>query len=182
VPTRGSRCRRPEKLRYVRAAVAGTRRVAAAQVRAACAAKGHDPDGPLAAEDWFGGPVAQLRGLRMLAATLARVAARGPAAALPRAVRELPGGQLAVDVIPADWRDRILFAGVRGEVRMPRGLTRDGLRRQAAALYGPDPRAHGLAPGVAAVLGAGNVAAIGPLDVVHKLFAEGQVACSSSTR
>ena len=29
---------------------------------------------------------------------------------------------------------------------------------------------------VALVLGAGNVASIGPLDVVHKLFVEGQVA------
>ena len=32
-----------------------------------------------------------------------------------------------------------------------------------------------LEPRVALVLGAGNVASIGPLDVVHKLFVEGQV-------
>ena len=165
-----------EKLRYVRSAMGGTRRVAAAQVRAACAAKGHAFDGPLAAEDWFGGPVAQLRALRLLAHTLERVAAGGPAAAVPPNVRELPNGQLAVDVLPADWRDRVLFAGVRGEVWLPPGVTRTTFARQVAALYGRDPRAHGLAPGVAAVLGAGNVAAIGPLDVVHKLFAEGQVA------
>jgi acyl-CoA reductase-like NAD-dependent aldehyde dehydrogenase len=165
-----------EKLRYVRATIAGTARVAAAQVRAACAAKGHPFDGPLAAEDWFGGPVAQLRGLRLLARTLERVAAGGPAAAVPRRVRDLPDGRLAVDVLPTDWRDRVLFAGVRGEVWLRPGTTRAALARQVAALYGPDPRAHGLAPGVAAVLGAGNVAAIGPLDVVHKLFAEGQTA------
>jgi hypothetical protein len=165
-----------EKLRYVRAAIAGTRQAAADQVRAACAAKGHPFDGPLAAEDWFGGPVAQLRGLRLLARTLERVAAGGPAAAMPREVRTLPDGRLAVDVFPADWRDRVLFAGVRAEVWLAPGVTRGALAAQVAALYGPDPRAHGLTPGVAAVLGAGNVAAIGPLDVVHKLFAEGQVA------
>ncbi len=165
-----------EKLRYVRSAFAGTARVAAAQVRAACDAKGHRFDGPLAAEDWYGGPVAQLRGLRLLARTLERVAAGGPSAAAPRRVRERPDGRLVVDVLPTDWRDRVLFAGVRGEVWLPPGVTRAALARQVAALYGPDPRAHGLTPGMSVVLGAGNVAAIGPLDVVHKLFAEGQTA------
>jgi acyl-CoA reductase-like NAD-dependent aldehyde dehydrogenase len=165
-----------DKLAYVRAAIAGTRAAAEAQVRAACAAKGHAFDGPLAAEDWFGGPVALIRGLRLLAGTLERVAAGGPAAAVPRRVRTLPSGQLAVDVLPADWRDRVLFAGVTGEVWLPPGVGAADLPGRVARLYGPDPRAHGLAPGVAVVLGAGNVAAIGPLDVVHKLFAEGQVA------
>ncbi len=165
-----------EKLRYVHAAVAGTRRVAERQVRAATAAKGHPFDGPLASEDWFGGPVATLRGLRLLARTLERVAAGGPAAAVPPGVRERPDGRLVVPVLPADWRDRVLFPGVRGEVWLPPGTSRARLAAQAAALYGPDPRAHGLTPGVAVVLGAGNVAAIGPLDVVHKLFDEGQVA------
>jgi aldehyde dehydrogenase (NAD(P)+) len=165
-----------EKLRYVRAAMTGTRRVAEAQVRAACAAKGVAFDAPVAGEDWFGGPVATLRGLRLLAGTLERLAAGGRPAAVPRRVRERPDGRLAVDVIPDGWRDRVLFAGVRGEVWLPRGVTRADLADRVAALYGRDPRAHGLAPGVALVLGAGNVAAIGPLDVVHKLFAEGQVA------
>lgn len=165
-----------EKLHYVRAAIAGTRRVAAAQVRAACAAKGHAFDGPLAGEDWFGGPVALLRGLRLLAHTLDAVAGEGWAAAFEKRVRERPDGRLVVDVLPADWRDRVLFAGVHGEVWLPHGMTRAGLAGQVAALYGPAPRAHGLTPGVAVVLGAGNVAAIGPLDVVHKLFAEGQPA------
>jgi hypothetical protein len=145
-------------------------------VRAACAAKGTPFDGALAAEDWFGGPVAQLRGLRLLAGTLERIARGGVAAAIPSRVRTLPTGQLAVDVLPADWRDRLLFAGVRGEVWLPAGTTHGRTGAQVAALYGSDPRAHGLVPGVAVVLGAGNVAAIGPLDVVHKLFVEGQVA------
>lgn len=164
------------KLRYVRAAMAGTRRVAEAQVRAACAAKGVPFDSPLAAEDWYGGPVATLRALRLLAGTLERVARGGPAAAVPRRPRARADGRLVVDTFPADWRDRLLFAGVRGEVWLPPGTTADALARQAAALYGPDPRGRGLAPGVAVVLGAGNVASIGPLDVVHKLFADGQVA------
>lgn len=165
-----------EKLRYVRAAIAGTRRVAEAQVRAACAAKGVPFDSAVAGEDWFGGPVATLRGLRLLAETLERIAAGGPAAAMPERIRERPDGRLVVEVLPAGWRDRVLFAGVRGEVWLRAGTTRADLARQVATLYGPDPRAHGLAPGVALVLGAGNVAAIGALDVVHKLFAEGQTA------
>ena len=39
-------------------------------VRASCAAKRLDPDGPLAAEEWLAGPVCVLRHLRCLTQTL----------------------------------------------------------------------------------------------------------------
>ena len=39
-------------------------------VRAGCAAKGIDPASPLAGEEWFGGPMTTVRGLRLLAEAL----------------------------------------------------------------------------------------------------------------
>jgi hypothetical protein len=171
-----------EKLRYVRAAAAGTRRVAADQVRAACAAKGHPFDGPLAAEDWFGGPVAQLRGLRLLARTLERVAAGGPAAAMPREVRTLPDGRLAVDVFPADWRDRVLFAGVRGEVWLAPGVTRGALAAQVAALYGPTRAPTGSRRAWPRCSGRGTSPRSARSTWCTSCSPRGRWPCSSSTR
>ena len=42
-------------------------------------------------------------------------------------MRERPDGRLVVDVLPAGWRDRVLFAGTQGEVWLPPGTTRAAL-------------------------------------------------------
>jgi hypothetical protein len=160
-----------EKISYLRAALEGTVRVAAAQVAAACAAKGIAADSPQGAEEWLGGPIAQARVLRLLLRTLTHIQRYGAPLLPARRLRARASGALAVEVFPADLLDRLLYRGFRAEVWMQRGVTWEELRASTGALYRrPAP------PGrVALVLGAGNVASIGPLDAVHKLFAEGQV-------
>lgn len=160
-----------EKILYLRDALEGTVRVAQAQVAAACAAKGIAMDSPQGAEEWFGGPIAQARVLRLLLRTLRQIQEYGAPLLPARRIRARASGALAVEVFPADLLDRLLYRGFSAEVWMQPGVTREELMANTGALHRrPAP------PGrLALVLGAGNVASIGPLDAVHKLFAEGQV-------
>ncbi|MFB7037494.1 MULTISPECIES: aldehyde dehydrogenase family protein [unclassified Streptomyces] len=137
---------------------------------AACArAKGYAPDSPWAAEDWAGAPWALAQTASAYLRVLRRVAAGGePVEA--RAVRE-HDGRVAVDVFPATGWDGLLLNGFTARVWTRPGTTPDGVRRRAAGAYRGEPAA----PGVALVLGAGNVAAITALDVLHKLYVDGQV-------
>lgn len=161
----------PPKISYLRAALHGTVRAAEAQVAAACAAKGIKADSPQGAEEWLGGPIAQARVLRLLIRTLEQIARHGAPALAARRIRRRQSGALAAQVFPADVLDCLLYRGFRAEVWMQPGVTLEALREDIGALY----RRPAPAGRVAVVLGAGNVASIGPLDTVHKLFAEGQV-------
>jgi aldehyde dehydrogenase (NAD(P)+) len=145
-------------------------REAAAWAGAASAAKGLTGT-PLAGEEWLSGPWAVLYALNRYINTLVEVAAYG-VPQIPRARRrELPGGQLAVDVFPNGFYDRMLLSGVRAEVWMQPGVTADNLDETMAVWY--KTKVH--QPRVALVLGAGNIASIPPLDVLYKLLADGAV-------
>jgi acyl-CoA reductase-like NAD-dependent aldehyde dehydrogenase len=138
--------------------------------QAAARAKGVDGT-PLAGEEWIGGPWPLLYALTRYIATLRAIARNGSPCIAPSRIHERPDGQLVVDVFPNTLYDRVLFTGMRGEVWMEPGVTRDDLPRTMATWYkesAPQPR-------VALVLGAGNVAAIAPLDVLYKLIADGAV-------
>ena len=89
----------------------------------------------------------------------------------PGPVREAPDGRLRVQVFPDGAFDRITFAQTTAEVWMQPGVTRESLVPGQAAAYA-DPIAHA---GTALVLAAGNVASLGPRDVLSKLFVEGKV-------
>lgn len=159
------------KVGYLRDALRGTLKVAEAQVAASCRAKGIAQESPQGAEEWFGGPVAQARVLRLLTRTLEQIRRRGAPVLAPHKIRRRPSGALAVNVFPADLLDRLLYRGFRAEVWMQPGVTPEEVLAGMGSLYRQTPP-----PGrVALVLGAGNVASIGPLDAIHKLFAEGQV-------
>jgi hypothetical protein len=147
-----------------------TAAVAGRWVETAARKKGLDPQGPLAGEEWLAGPYGVIAWCRAMAATLQALQDGRHLDRLP--LRELPNGQLAARVLPATPYDHVLMSGVRAEVWMQPGVTRANLRAHTAAAYAPGvPRQ----PKVALVLGAGNVAAIAPLDVLHKLYAEHQV-------
>ncbi|MEU3660931.1 aldehyde dehydrogenase family protein [Streptomyces sp. NPDC032940] len=137
---------------------------------AACArAKGYAPDSTWAAEDWAGAPWALAQTAGAYLRVLRRVAAGGePVEA--RAVRERDG-RVVVDVFPATGWDALLLNGFTARVWTRPGTTAEGVRERAAGGY----RGRPAAPGVALVLGAGNVAAITALDVLHKLYVDGQV-------
>ncbi len=159
------------RIDYLHSLSEGTLRVARGQVEAATAAEGVPFASTAAGEEWLGGPYVTLRMLRLLTATLESLRDTGRVPIEQDDVRVRANGQLAVRVFPGDLIDRLLYGGFEAEVWMQSGVTPDTLHDNTAAFYRePTPRGK-----VALVLGAGNVASIGPLDAVHKLFAEGQV-------
>ncbi|MBX9421404.1 aldehyde dehydrogenase family protein [Streptomyces lateritius] len=132
-------------------------------------AKGYGPDSPWAAEDWIGGPWALAQNAAALLHVLRRIAAgKDPLDA--RRVHEENGGT-RVDVFPATRWDSVLLNGYKAQVWMRPGVTPEQVRADAAGEY----RGRRGEPAVALVLGAGNVAAITALDILHKLYVEGQV-------
>ena len=128
-------------------------------------------DTPLAGEEWISGPWALLYALNRYIRTLRDLAHDGTPQIAPSRIHERADGQLTVDVFPNAFYDRLLLSGVRAEVWMQPGVTRENLASTMAVWYkqsSPQPR-------VALVLGAGNIAAIPPLDVLYKLIADGAV-------
>ncbi|MFJ6632092.1 aldehyde dehydrogenase family protein [Streptomyces sp. NPDC091376] len=145
--------------------VSGAAGLAAAGARA----KGYAADSPWAAEDWTGGPWALAQNAAAFLHVLRRIA-KGEEPLGPRAVHER-GGRTRVDVFPATGWDTVLLNGYAAQVWMRPGSTAEHVRERAAGEYRGRPGG----PAVALVLGAGNVAAITALDILHKLYAEGQV-------
>lgn len=133
--------------------------------------KGLIPDTPVAGEEWIAGPYACMAGCNALMNTLAQMTDKAFIDHLP--TRELVTGQLAVRVLPHSIWDRLLLSGISAEVWMQRGINPANLKKHAALAYDtPESQRRGK---VALVLGAGNVAAITPLDVLQKLYLENQV-------
>ena len=73
--------------------------------------------------------------------------------------------------MPASGYDKILYRGVTGEVWMEPGVTEADVQATQAEAY-RSPNTHA---GVSLVLGAGNVASLGPRDVLSKMFVDGKV-------
>jgi acyl-CoA reductase-like NAD-dependent aldehyde dehydrogenase len=163
----------PARIDLVRRCLEAQRSVAEPMVRAACRAKGLDFDTPASVEEWLSGPVAIVRNLRLLAEALAGIQSSGAPALAPDAVRRLPGGQLAVRVFPLTRLDRLVYPIASVDVWMQPGVDEANLRDTMATSY---RRGAGPPGKVCLVLAAGNVASIGPMDLLYKLFVENQVA------
>lgn len=132
-------------------------------------AKGYAPDSSWAAEDWIGGPWALAQNAAAYLHVLRRIAAgNDPVDAASVRTRD---GRTRVDVFPATGWDQLLLNGFRAQVWLRPGITAELALDRAAVEYRGRPGR----PAVALVLGAGNVAAITALDILHKLYAEGQV-------
>ncbi len=127
----------------------------------------------LAGEEWVAGPLTVLRTARFLRSTLLGIRRRGRVPLPDKAIRELADGQVAVDVLPGDRWDRILYPGWKAEVRMDPAIGRGAARHHLGGVYTKPETASAA---VALVLGAGNVSSIAPLELIHKLFVEGHVA------
>ncbi|MFB7199764.1 aldehyde dehydrogenase family protein [Streptomyces sp. NPDC056240] len=135
----------------------------------AARAKGYEADSDWAAEDWVAAPWALAQTVGAYLHVLRRLAAgHAPVPAQSVRTRE---GRTVVDVFPATATDRLLLNGFTAEVWTLPGTTREQVLARAAGEYRGRPGE----PAVALVLGAGNVAAITPLDILHKLYAQGQV-------
>jgi acyl-CoA reductase-like NAD-dependent aldehyde dehydrogenase len=127
-----------------------------------------DVDSTAAGETWITGPSATLRTLRLLSASLSDISRHG-VPRLPRPPERLESGQLVAQVFPSALFDHGLLPGVTAEVRFDTALPGDTVP-QASFYQLARPVGR-----VAVVLGAGNVTSIAVLDVLHKMFIEGQV-------
>lgn len=126
---------------------------------------------PLVGEEWTSGPYALMSCCNGLMQTLSQMEGKAFLKHLP--TRTLPNGQTAVQVMPHSIWDRLLLSGVKAEVWMKPGIKPADLPKHAAVEYDVPPEQR--TGKVALVLGAGNIAAISPLDAFQKLFLENQV-------
>ena len=139
-------------------------------MQSAMEAKGMTPGSAEEGEEWLAGPGAVIKNLSLLIASLRDIGDYG-VPQLPKAPYTRPDGQVVAPVFPADGWDGVLFMGFTSEVWMQPGVTLDNLGENQAAFY----RTKSPKGTLALVLGAGNVASIGPMDALYKLVVEGQV-------
>lgn len=155
-----------DKARLLRQCVPRIAEAAAEWAKAGTSAKGLAPD--QTAEEWLSGPVPTIRTTRLLCESLEAIAQNGRPP-LGTGYRMRRDDRLEIEVFPVSTFDKLLFAGFRGHVLMPQGVTLEQAReRQASFFRKADPEG-----GVSLVLGAGNVSSIPPLDAVQKMFVEG---------
>jgi acyl-CoA reductase-like NAD-dependent aldehyde dehydrogenase len=139
-------------------------------VRRACEAKGIPFDAPVSGEEWFSGPVLVIRHARLLKESLQDILRHG--------TPQFPGpvttfkGQTIVGVYPTNLYDRLLFAGISGEVWMEPGVAPGDVAASQAAVYQPGADREAA---VGLVLGAGNIGAIPSNDTMSKMFGEDEV-------
>ncbi len=160
-----------ERIAFLRQLRDGYAAVAEESVRLACAYKNIPFDSPVSGEEWLAGPMITLRVLRLTQWSLEEVKAFGAPRISEKMIRDLPDGRIAVRAFPGDALDSVLLAKQVGENYMQAHVTRANLKDHQAAAYKKPHQGR-----VCLVLGAGNVNAIPPTDVVYKMFIEG-TAC-----
>jgi len=148
----------------------GVVEVAQPWMQAAMEAKGMAPGSAEEGDEWLAGPASLIKNVSLLIASLRDIDEYG-VPQLPKDPYTRPDGQVVAPVFPADGWDGLLFMGFTSEVWMQPGVTLDDLTENQAAFY----REKSPKGALALVLGAGNVASIGPMDALYKLFVEGQV-------
>ncbi|MDG1424423.1 MAG: aldehyde dehydrogenase, partial [Paracoccaceae bacterium] len=143
----------------------GIMKVAKDWVEIAARKKGLIPGTAIAGEEWIAGPYATIAGVNALMSTLEQMDGKTFIDHLQ--TRELATGQIGVRVLPHTIWDHLLLSGVSAEVWMQKEVKATTLKEHAALAY--DVPVNERVGKVALVLGAGNVAAITPLDVLQKL-------------
>ena len=158
-----------DRIALARAMQAGMLRVAEPLIRAACEAKGIPLGSAVEGEEWGAGPWPVVRQLRLICESLAALEKKGNTPVGP--VRRTDLGNLAVQVFPTNRIDGVLFKGISVEVRLQPEVTEERLEASCASFY--KGSAHG--GRTVLVLGAGNLTAITPMDLITKLFNEAKV-------
>ncbi len=158
------------KAEYLDRIIDGCLRIAPHQAAVGNRAKGYLDGTPMGGEEWAH-PYAVIRLLRLLRASLRQIGERGRPLIPRGAVRTRRDGQVVARVFPLSKLDLLLYQGFSGEIWMQPEVTEQNLPDHMAGFY----REENPAGKVALVLGAGNVASVGPSDLAHKLFVEGQV-------
>ena len=159
-----------ERARLLERVVNDTFAVAEEWNNAGCAAKGYDPHSSEGGEELFSGIGTFLRMAQTLRHSMIDIATKGRPQ-YPGPVSHKPDRRIAVQVVPGNVFDKLLYAGITGEVWMEPGVDEAEVQAAQAEAY-RSPEEHA---GVSLVLGAGNVGSLGPRDVLTKMFAEGKV-------
>lgn len=143
-------------------------------VRLGCKAKGITLGSTAEAEEWATGPWGAVRQLRLIIESLRSIQRTGntPIGKISRT----EAGNLAVNVFPNNAIDGMLFKDVTVDVYMQAHVTEESLDADRASFYKKPINQNKSHQGtVVLVLGAGNIAAIGVMDVLTKMFNEGKV-------
>ena len=159
------------KIEYLREVQERTLENAERWVQAGAEAKRLAPGSPLVgAEEWLGGPYPVVAWITASIQTLeALEAGADPLAHVKAWTRR--DGTVAVRVLPTNLYERLLFNRVEAQVWMQERVTEANLRDNMAAFYRQrDPEGT-----LSLVLGAGNVGAIVPLDILDRMINQGQV-------
>ena len=160
----------PERIALIDHLIADFTAIASRWVAASAAAKGIAQDSAAIGEEWGAGAWPVVKNLRQLRGTLATIERSGYPP-VPSRVTTRPDGQIMVQVFPQTYYDSIFFTGISAEIWMEPDVKPAELAVTQALIY--RDKQH---PGVVSlVLGAGNVASIAPLDVLHKLFVQDHV-------
>jgi aldehyde dehydrogenase (NAD(P)+) len=160
-----------EKVQYLKEVQRGVLAQAERWVEAEAKAKGLRPDSPLVgAESWVAGPYAVVAWLTASLQTLAALDVGADPLEHVDVTTAIDGSTVA-RVMPIHVYEQLLFHGVTADVWMQPHVTPENLRDNTAGFYREeDP------PGrVTLVLGAGNVAAIAPLDILDRMVNAGDV-------
>jgi hypothetical protein len=158
-----------ERLAIQREASAAVVQLGHRWVHDSLAAKGFESGSMAEAEEWIAFATVT-RMLRLLQRSLSDIRREGcPRIGGP--LGQSRSSQLVAPVMPLERWDRLVYAGITGEVWMEPGVTAAELWATQARPY----REKNHAGKVALVLGAGNISAIPVVDTLHKLFVEDQV-------
>lgn len=147
-----------------------TAEVAADWVSVAAGIKGLPADSTLLGEEWLSGPYSVITACEALAETLLAVE-EGRSPLDGYTLSAAPGGRTAVEVLPHGVFDQLLLSGFSAQVWSRPGVDAETFRARAG-LGELDPTTT---RGVAAVLGAGNIFSIPPLDTLYQLYADNRV-------
>lgn len=139
-------------------------------VDAAIGIKQLDPSSPLVGEEWMSGPYSLAAGLGALSESLAKLeAGRSPLDGVEFGYA--PGGRTTVKALPLNTFDQLLLSGFSAEVWLQPGIEKAEAIRSAGLAQRDPSRTNG----VGAVLGAGNIFSIAPLDTIYELYANNRV-------
>ncbi|OEC89662.1 aldehyde dehydrogenase family protein [Acinetobacter sp. YK3] len=133
--------------------------------KAAILAKG-TPQGSLEGEEWMSGPYATLNGFTAVIESLEKLA-QGKSPLDGVKASKAPNGRIKFRMLPSNFYEFNLFHGFRGDLWLEPGVS----EAEARAKAGLGAKRLGENGGVGLVLGAGNISAIGPLDMLYELIA-----------
>lgn len=127
------------------------------------------PSSPLVGEEWMSGPYVFAAALSAVSHTLESLE-RGQSP-LANAKFGTAGGRTTVQALPTNLYDELLLSGYRAEVWLQPGVDADAAKARAGLAQRDPGRTHG----IGAVLGAGNITSIAPLDTLYELVAHNRV-------